>query len=738
MALRVLYLTSTSITGGNEHTKCLYGLSLFQGTRHWTEASSPTAHGSRPRKEVVKVNNRKLLTALTAALATLGTVAAQADTVVADHQWEMRICAPPNTMPFSDVSEQGFENRIAHVLADELNAHVTFEWVAFTEDMINLYFAEGTCDIIMGVPDGFERGLTTLTYYRSPYAIVYRADAAFDIESLDDPDLANKVIGIQGLGTPPHVALAQRGLSGNVARIYGGEEGVDDRLGTLIRAVEVGEIEVGFGWGPVVSYFAERSDSDLVVKPVTPEFEPPNIFQSLPMTIAVRRNDVALRDMLNVAIATRWDEIQEILAEYRIPLTPIPPAFLGAPYVNPAEVYLEVGVVLPLPTGGRTRFAAVNDLIGEAALQGTVLAEGAINAEAATLDTDLLVRMASAPSPEAAARAAERLVVTHDVSALIGGVGEGQAEELAKVAEAYGIPFLNIGSSSAELLEQCRATTFHVEPSARTYLDAMVRLYRPGALERLASSEELVASAPAQTWYLVHEDNPAGLALARSATEAITAHGDDVVGSVALERLRPTYFDLFPAIEASGADVVLVMLHAGDQLTFMGQFEDAAAPGLLAPYPQQVTQTRNFLAAIADYRIGVDVPRLMAWETTLGDGQAGDLNTRFTSRWGQPMDSSAWTAYQALRMVQQAAVSTHSSNPLDLAAYLSDPATGFDTAKGRLAFDDNHELSQVLYVLLADPSAPWGFTLTDKLAVAVLQGTLLATPLADAAAPACR
>src|SRR5690606_18775320 len=115
-----------------------------------------------------------------------------------------------------------------------------------------------------------------------------------------------------------------------------------------------------------------------------------------------------------------------------------------------------------------------------------------------------------------------------------------------------------------------------------------------------------------QTWYLVYEDGAAGQALMESASRIVAAAGDSVVGSVALERLRPTYFDLFPAIAATGADAVMVMLHAGDQLTFMGQFEDAGQTALLAPLPDQVTQTRTFLAAIADYRISVEVPRLMA------------------------------------------------------------------------------------------------------------------------------
>lgn len=668
----------------------------------------------------------------------LGLANAQSSTATtqADHLWEMRVCAPPNTMPFSSVDEQGFENRIAHLLAEEMHAYATFEWVAYTEDMINLYFAEGSCDVIMGIPDGFERGLNSLSYYRSPYAMTYRADSGIDIDSLDDPDLADLNIGVQGLGTPPHVALAKRGLSGNVTRIYGGEEGVDGRLGTLVRAVEDGEIEIGFGWGPVVQYFADRSPVDLIVKTVEPEFEPPNIFQSLPMTIGVRRNDIALRDLLSVAIASRWDDIQSILAEYHIPLTPTPPAFLGTPLENPAEVFMQVGVILPTPTGGRTRIAAVNDLIGDAALQGAIMAEGIVNGQAAQLDTDIFVAYASAPSPEAAARAAERLVVVNKVSALVGGVGEGQAVALAKVAEAYGIPFLDIGSSSAELSEQCRTSTFHVEPSAATYLEAMVRLYRPDVSRALAAGELPATTDENQTWYLVYEDGAAGQALMESASRIVAAAGDSVVGSVALERLRPTYFDLFPAIAATGADAVMVMLHAGDQLTFMGQFEDAGQTALLAPFPDQVTQTRNFLAAIADYRISVEVPRLMAWETTLEEGASADLNLQFTSRWGQPMDSAAWTSYQAIRILQQAAVDTRSSEPGAITAYLLEPSTSFDTAKGTLSFDEDHQLLQPVYVVAADPESPWGFTLTDKLAVARLVGEI--APLESVGVARCQ
>ena len=98
--------------------------------------------------------------------------------------WELKACAPPQSLPFSDRAQSGFENRIAEIVADELGAHLTYDFTPFTEDLINLHFAEGTCDLILGVPDGFERGLNTVTYYQSPYVMIYRADSGIDIDSL--------------------------------------------------------------------------------------------------------------------------------------------------------------------------------------------------------------------------------------------------------------------------------------------------------------------------------------------------------------------------------------------------------------------------------------------------------------------------------------------------------------------------------------------------------------------------
>jgi quinoprotein dehydrogenase-associated probable ABC transporter substrate-binding protein len=633
-------------------------------------------------------------------------------------KWELRVCAPPQSLPFSDENEAGYENRIASLVAEQLGADLTYEWVAFTDDLVNLHFAEGTCDVLMGVPDGFEQGLTTISYYQSPYVMIYAADAGIDIDSLDDPDLADLRIGVQGAGTPPQVGLLKRGLNGNVHRVYGGSAGSDERLGILVTAIETGEIDIGFGWGPAVQYFADRSATDLIVKPVTPEFEPPTIFQSLPMTMAVRRNDIALRDMLNQAIAARWDDIQAVLDEFEVPRTPIPAAFAGTPAPPSAELMVRVGVVLPTFTGGRTLDAAINDVIGDAAMQGALVAEGLINAAADTSGTDVLLVSASAPSPAAAERAARRLIATAAIDALVGGVGSGQAEVLGTIALEHGLPFLNVGSSDELLRRQCLPTTFHIEPSASAYFSAMLEVYAPPAEE-----------AP-RSWFVVHLDDEAGLAMLDSATRAIAAHRDTLAGAVGVDLMLPTYYHLFPAIEASGADGLLVILPPAEQLTFMGQYQDDGGTAVLAPYPDAVTQTRNFLAATTEYGVDLHHPRVVAWETTLADGRAGQLNERFTTRFGQPLDPTGWTTYEALMMLWRTATTVGTSDPAALIDHLAAPGSTFETAKGTLKFSSAHDLAQQLYAVVPVQGA-WGVNLSQKLAAATLFRTLPAQLLDD-------
>src|SRR5690606_28371003 len=131
-------------------------------------------------------------------------------------------------------------------------------------DLYNLHFAEGTCDVILGIPDGFGRGLNTLTYYNSPYVIAYRADAGFEVESLDDPILRELRIGIHGLGTPPHTALVYRNLLRNITGFYGSTAGSDDRLAAAIRRLAPGPTDAGSGRGPATACWAAPAGTAVV------------------------------------------------------------------------------------------------------------------------------------------------------------------------------------------------------------------------------------------------------------------------------------------------------------------------------------------------------------------------------------------------------------------------------------------------------------------------------------------
>ncbi len=244
--------------------------------------------------------------------------------------WEMRVCADPSSLPFSALDRSGFENRIAAILADDLGAKLTYDWHIFNGDIVDTQLRNGACDMIMGVPDGFANLLTTVAYYQSPYVFVYRADAGFDIASLDDPVLSTLRIGVQSYGIPPHQALIRRKLLTNVVQVYGGDAGVPDHLRQVIDAVAAGDIDVGLAWGPVAGYFASREDVPLEVVPVTPEFDPPALVMSTPMTIAVRVGDDALRDRLNIALGDRWDEIQTVLEDYGVPREDVPRPVAGA------------------------------------------------------------------------------------------------------------------------------------------------------------------------------------------------------------------------------------------------------------------------------------------------------------------------------------------------------------------------------------------------------------------------
>jgi len=255
-----------------------------------------------------------LIVALSIAL--LGTATAQS--------WTMQVCADYNSMPFSRTAQDGFENSIAEILADELDAHLAYVWSAYGPTMFRDQLREGNCDIVMGVPDGASGLLSSLSYYRSPYVFVFRSDSPYDIRDFDDPLLEDLRLGVESAAGPGHEALLNRGLGANIELLFAlrGTDADEDPLARIVTAVADGTIDVAVAWGANVGYYAARQDVPLTVNP-TPEFIPPFTPLYINMTIGVRRGDESLRDRLSIALARRWDDVQAVLDEYNVPRLPI-------------------------------------------------------------------------------------------------------------------------------------------------------------------------------------------------------------------------------------------------------------------------------------------------------------------------------------------------------------------------------------------------------------------------------
>ena len=105
-------------------------------------------------------------------------------------QRELRVCADPDNMPFSNIQQQGFENRIAKVVAADLEAHLTFVWQRMGRGFVREYINKSACDLVIGVPAGFRPLLTTGAYYRSSYVFVVRQQQGLKSVSFDSPSCA--------------------------------------------------------------------------------------------------------------------------------------------------------------------------------------------------------------------------------------------------------------------------------------------------------------------------------------------------------------------------------------------------------------------------------------------------------------------------------------------------------------------------------------------------------------------
>jgi mxaJ protein len=258
------------------------------------------------------------------ALALLGLAAALLAPVAGART--LRVCADPNNLPFSDSARAGLENRIIELLARDLGAQVEYVWWAQRRGFLRNTLDAKTCDVVPGVASGLERVRTTRPVYRSSYVFVTRADLRPALASFDDPRLASLVVGVplvgdDGANPPPADALAARGHVANVRGfpVYG-DYAKPSPLADAVLAVADGRIDAAVVWGPVGGYFAKQSGVPLTVTPVQPWLDGPQRPMRFDVSMAVRKDDDALRKELDGALQRRRAEVDAVLREFGVPV----------------------------------------------------------------------------------------------------------------------------------------------------------------------------------------------------------------------------------------------------------------------------------------------------------------------------------------------------------------------------------------------------------------------------------
>jgi mxaJ protein len=237
---------------------------------------------------------------------------------------ELRVCADPNNLPFSNEAGEGFENKIVDLIAHELNAQVRYTWWAQRRGFLRNTLKAEICDLVPGLPANLEGVRTTAPYYRSSYVFVTRSEGP-EVSSFNDPVLRQVKVGVHLIGddgsnTPPAHALARRGIIDNVRgyMIYG-DYNQPNPPARILDALAEGEIDVAVVWGALGGYFAQRESVPLKVTPVRPAFDGPQLPMVFDISMAVRKEEDALRQEIDAVLSRRRSDIDAILSAYDVP-----------------------------------------------------------------------------------------------------------------------------------------------------------------------------------------------------------------------------------------------------------------------------------------------------------------------------------------------------------------------------------------------------------------------------------
>jgi len=250
----------------------------------------------------------------------------------ADDRQVFRVCADPNNLPFSAMTEDGFENRIAQIWANELGLPLEYTWFPQRRGFIrNTLKAESEsrdgykCDVVMGVAASVDSLLTTTPYYRSTYALVYTKGRDLDGVTTGkqfielDPEIRDNLKIGAFTPTPGAKWLARHGMTHQMVAFVAMSGDPDAYPGEIIeKELTGGRLDAAIVWGPIAGYFASRAqDVETAVIPLESE---PGIQFDFAISAGVRYGDSERKRVLEELMSKTTGPMQAVFAEYSVPL----------------------------------------------------------------------------------------------------------------------------------------------------------------------------------------------------------------------------------------------------------------------------------------------------------------------------------------------------------------------------------------------------------------------------------
>jgi quinoprotein dehydrogenase-associated probable ABC transporter substrate-binding protein len=231
----------------------------------------------------------------------------------------LRVCADPNNLPFSNDKGEGFENKIAELFAAKLGKTLAYTYYPGATGFVRMTLGSYRCDVIMGFPQGGELVQSTNPYYRTAYALVFKAASALaSIETLGDAHLKDKRIGVVA-GTPPASYLVADGLITN-SKPYPlvVDTRYDSSAQAMVNDINSDAIDAGVLWGPLAGYYASHAASPMKTTLLLKERGGPHLDYRIVM--GVRPSDQNWKRQVNQLIGENQPAINKLLLDYGIPI----------------------------------------------------------------------------------------------------------------------------------------------------------------------------------------------------------------------------------------------------------------------------------------------------------------------------------------------------------------------------------------------------------------------------------